>query len=69
MKLLKTILDETLGLFVDDGAFAAAIVLWLAVVAALTRLVPDAAAWAGGVLFVGLAAILVESAMRRARKG
>jgi hypothetical protein len=69
MKLLKTILDEAIAMFVDDGAFALAIVIWLAVTAGLARLVPGGAAWAGGVLFVGLAAILVESAVRRARKG
>ena len=68
MKLLRTIFDEAVGMFVDDGAFALAILVWLAVVAALARLVPGAGPWAGGLLFLGLAAILVESAMRRARK-
>jgi hypothetical protein len=69
MKLLKRIFDEAVGLFVDDGAFAGAILIWLAVVAALVRFAPGAEAWAGPVLFVGLAGILVESAVRRARKG
>ena len=68
MKLLKTILDEAIGMFVDDGAFAAAIVIWLAVIAALARFVAGSGPWAGGLLFLGLAAILVESAVRGARK-
>ena len=68
MKLLKTILDEAFGLFVDDGSFALAILIWLAVVAGLVRFAPGAGPWAGPVLFVGLAAILVESAARQARK-
>jgi len=68
MKALQTIFNEAIGLFVDDGPFALAIVVWLAVVAAAVRFVPGAAGWAGPLLAVGLAGILVESAWRRARK-
>jgi len=37
MKALKTIFAELASLFVDDGAYAAAIVVWLVVVAVLVR--------------------------------
>jgi hypothetical protein len=67
MNALKTILHEILGLFVDDGSFALAILLWLALVWFLVR--PLQLPAAGGiVLFLGLAAILVESVTRFARK-
>jgi hypothetical protein len=67
MNALKTILHEILGLFVDDGSFALAILRWLALVWFLVR--PLQLPAAGGiVLFLGLAAILVESVTRFARK-
>jgi len=68
MKALKTILDEAIGLFVDDGAYAGAIVVWLLVVASLVRFTTISPNIAATLLFVGLAAILAESALRRARK-
>jgi len=68
MSWLKRILDEAIGLFVDDGAFALAIVVCVAVVGALTLWVSAVRPYCGPILFVGLAAILVESALRRARK-
>jgi hypothetical protein len=67
MSALKTILYEILGLFVDDGAFALAILLWLALVWLLIRPL-QLPIPAGIVLFLGLAAILVESVTRFARK-
>ena len=67
MRAIKRALAELLGLFVDDGPFAAAIVLWLAFVyGALSRL-DGARAWGAAVLFGGLAVILVAGALRRAR--
>lgn len=68
MSWIRTIFDELIGLFVDDGAFALAIVAWLAVVALLARYAPTTQPWDGVLLFAGLAAILAESAVRRARK-
>ena len=68
MKVLRTALREVFGLFVDDGAFALAIVAWCAVAwLALPRL-DLAPGWDGVVLFLGLSAILVESAWRRSRR-
>lgn len=67
MNALRTVLREIVGLFVDDGSFALAILLWLALVWFLIR--PLQLPWAGGIiLFLGLAAILVESVARFARK-
>jgi hypothetical protein len=68
MSGLKRILDEAVGLFVDDGAFALAIVVCVALVGALAMWTPGPRPVCGPALFAGLAAILVESALRRARK-
>ena len=50
MKWLRSIVREVWGLFVDDGNFAAAIVVWLAL--AVLVLPRVAAGWAGPVWFV-----------------
>ena len=68
MKALRAILAELVGLFVDDGAYAAAIVVWLLVVSALVQFTTISPNIAATLLFVGLAAILAESALRRSRK-
>jgi hypothetical protein len=65
MRWLRMALGELFSLFVDDGNFAIAIVVWLGIAwLLLPRL---ATPWSGVILFAGLAAILVESALRRAR--
>ncbi len=68
MNRLTFILREAVAIVIDDGAFALAIVVWLAITAALVRFAPAAAHWAGALLFAGLAVILAESTTRRARK-
>jgi hypothetical protein len=68
MPWLRTIVTETFGLFVDDGAFAGAILAWLIVAGLVLPHIGTAAAVKGPILFAGLAVILVESATRRARK-
>ena len=67
MTLLSTILTETLGLFVDDGSLALAILAWVAIIAGLLQIAAPSPALAGGLLFVGLIVILIENVMRRAR--
>lgn len=67
MKLLRTILSELIGLFVDDGIFAAAVLIWLALVAFAAPAVGAPALWRGVALFAGLVAIMIESVVRRAR--
>jgi hypothetical protein len=65
---MKRILDEAIGLFIDDGAFALAIVVCVALVGAVVLWAIGLRPYCGPLLFLGLAAILVESALRRARK-
>ena len=63
----RLIRDELWGLFVDDGAFAGAIVVWLLVG---WRVLPNLGlrGWLPAVLlFAGLAAILALGALRAAR--
>jgi hypothetical protein len=69
MRWLKSIAREVIGLFVDDGIFAVAILAWLALAVVV---LPRAGSWtrvAGPVLFAGLAAILVASVLRYSRRG
>jgi hypothetical protein len=67
VRWIKSIWSELIGLFVDDGNFAVAILIWLGVCwvvlprfAVPSRLPP-------AILFAGLVVILAESAMRRGR--
>ncbi len=68
MRWARAILGEIVGLFVDDGRFALAIVLWLVVAWAVLPRLGIAAAGQAVVLFAGLALILLENAARRARR-
>ena len=68
MNSIKTIFREIFGLFVDDASFALAILIWLCLVYGISSrhiLSYDASAVT---LFAGLALILVESAIRFARR-
>ena len=66
MRWLKTILAELFGLFVDDIGFALAIIIWLGIIRLGLLRLNFPRAWNGVILFAGLAAILAESALRRA---
>jgi hypothetical protein len=68
MKWLKNIFHEIFGLFVDDGIFAIAILLWLAVVRWTTPHLNIPSGITGVILFAGLALILTESATRYSRR-
>jgi hypothetical protein len=68
MQWLKTISSELFRLFVDDGSFAAAIIIWLGISWLLSAHFFQHAEWSGAVLFAGLGLILLESTTRRARK-
>ena len=59
---------EVFGLFVDDGSFAVAILAWLALVWLAVSRIGIGPRWAAAGLFLGLAAILSESVVRRARR-
>lgn len=67
MAWLKTVWSEFLGLFIDDAAFAIAILAWLAACWLLLPRLALPAILPPAILFTGLVLILVESAMRRAR--
>lgn len=67
--MMRRILAELLGLFVDDGALALGLVLWCAAVGlavALLPALPGAAAGAG--LLAGCLAILLANVRRAARR-
>lgn len=68
MKWLQTIVRELLGLFIDDGSFASAILVWVATVAFLLPRLPVAPGRHAPLLAVGLLAILAESVLRRSRR-
>ena len=68
MSWIKTILCEVWGLFVDDGRFALAIIVWLLILGLALPRLGIAPVWTGLLLFLGLAAILLESACRRATR-
>ena len=68
MRWIKSIAREVWGLFVDDGSFAAAILVWLALAVVVLPRVAPAARWAGPALFAGLALVLIESVVRFARR-
>lgn len=69
MTWIRAIAAELFGLFVDDGTFALAILAWLAVCGLALPRVGVGPEAQGVLLFAGLAAVLVESAARRARRG
>ena len=68
MAVLKRIVEELFGLFVDDGYFAIAIVVWLGLLWLILPHLPMPADWNAVILFAGLIAILIESVLRRARR-
>ncbi len=61
-------LAELLGLFVDDGRLAIAIVLWLGVCGLVLPRLPLPRLWPAPILFAGLIGVLFESVLRRARR-
>jgi hypothetical protein len=68
MRWVRSIVREVWGLFVEDGSFAAAILVWVVLAGVgLPRLYP-AVHWTGPALFAGLALILIESVLRFARR-
>jgi hypothetical protein len=67
MHWLKSIAREIYGLFVDDGSFALAILVWVAIFIIALRTAP-AARWSGPAFFAGLAVILIENVLRFSRR-
>lgn len=67
MQWLRTMGREIYGLFVEDSSFATALVAWIVVACIALRFL-HVGHWGGPVLFLGLAATLVESVLRSSRK-
>jgi hypothetical protein len=68
MKVLSAVVRELLGLFVDDGAFAAEIVLVVILAAASAALIPNLPLATGGILLLGCLVVLMASVARAARR-
>ena len=69
MKWLRSIVAEIYGLFVDDAGLALAVLACIGVAALLLRRVPSLNSFSGVVLFVGLALLLVRSALKFTERG
>lgn len=69
MSWLKGIVGELIGLFVDDGAFAFSIVVWLLICGLGIPRLGLPAALPPMTMFVGLVLILAWSALGRAARG
>lgn len=65
MKVLRAILEEVVGLFVDDWAFAGLILLWVGLIALVLH--RALGVLGGPALFAGLAGIVLVFVARRAR--
>lgn len=65
MKVLRAILEEVVGLFVDDWAFAGLILLWVGLIALVLH--RTLGGLGGPALFAGLAGIVLVFVARRAR--
>lgn len=68
MTWIRNILREIFGLFVDDGAFALAILIWIGIVHGAAPYIRLSSATIAIILFVGLALILLESTTRYVRR-
>lgn len=68
MNALGAALRELLGLFVDDGAFAAEILAIVILAAAAAALIPDVPLAAGAILLLGCLGVLMASVARAARR-
>lgn len=65
MNVIKSALLEVFGLFVEDGSYAIAILIWLLCAAFLIPHLPGTALRAP-ILFAGLILILLENVVRSA---
>ena len=68
MRALAAILRELFGLFVDDGALALAVPIWIAVCGLALPRLSAPAGWDGVVLCLGLAVLLSANVLRSARR-
>jgi hypothetical protein len=66
MRVIKTALREVYGLFVEDGSYALAVILWLLCAVFVLPLLPDPG-WRAPLLFAGSILILLENVVRSAK--
>jgi hypothetical protein len=67
MKWIVDAARELVGLFVDDGSLAIAVLIWVAIAVLAFPALPVDGGWLAVALFAGLALILVENLLRTAR--
>jgi len=67
MKWIVDAARELVGLFVDDGSLAIAVLVWVAIAVLAFPALPVDGGWLAVALFAGLALILVENLLRTAR--
>lgn len=68
MSWIRSIVREVVGLFVDDGSFAMAVIVWLALAGFVLPRLRLRGHAAGVILFVGLGLILLESVLRFSKR-
>ncbi len=64
---MRAVFSEIVGLFVDDGFLALALVGWCAVVGIACLLLPPIVPAGGPILFLGCAMILLATVIRASR--
>lgn len=67
MNTLKALLDEVLGMFVDDGSLAIAIMVIVAVAAWISISFENTSTVVGTILYLGCLVALVENVVRTTR--
>ena len=67
MNLLKSVLPELIGLFVDDGSLVLAVIVWVLAGVLCRRAQLLDPAWEAVLLALGIAALLAENVLRSAR--
>ena len=68
MDILKALLREAIGMFVDDGSLAIAILTIVAIAAWVSFQFEQASLETAAILFVGCLAALAENVVRTVRK-
>jgi endonuclease/exonuclease/phosphatase (EEP) superfamily protein YafD len=68
MNTLNALVDEVLGMFVDDGSLAIAILVVVALAGWVSLRFENASAVVGALLLVGCLAVLIENVVRTARR-
>ncbi len=67
MNVILTALKEVYGLFVEDGSYAASILIWVLVAALVFPHLPALGLWRAPLLFAGMLFLLVENVLRTAK--